>query len=330
MDKVIAVVVTFNRQPLLQQCINALRHQTQKLDKILVINNGSTDNTEKWLTKQKDIDFVTQANIGSAGGFSTGIRMAYNSGYSWIWLMDDDGYPKEDALEKILEDNDEQLCLRNCSVINIDDKKSFVWKTKNYKTINEVKDKVINNVAHPFNGTMLHRKIVEKVGLPEVSLFIFGDETEYYYRITRKNKIPFYTVSESIHYHPATALNYRKDWNYQATWKMYYYVRNRYHILRSKFSTNPAVALFAYVGFLIAFLAVILIFQKTNKFKKIRFITWPATDALLKNFTATPALISDRLNRKPSYIFNVIDYSRYFKSLFTWDTINRSYRILKR
>jgi len=330
MDKVIAVVVTFNRKPLLQQCINALRNQTQKLDKILVINNGSTDNTEKWLTRQTDIDFITQSNTGSAGGFNTGIKMAYNSGYSWIWLMDDDGYPKDDALEKILKDDDKQLCLRNCAVINMDDKKSFVWKTKNYKTINEVKEKVIKNVAHPFNGTMLHRKIVEKVGLPKRSLFIFGDETEYYYRIIKKNKIPFYTVSESIHYHPATALNYRKDWNYQSTWKMYYYVRNRYYILRSKFSRNPSVALLAYVGFLIAFFAAILIFQKTNKFKKIRFITWPATDALLKNFTATPALISDRLNRKPSYIFNVIDYSRYFKSLFTWDIINRPYRILKR
>src|SRR5258706_1410790 len=206
--------------------------------------------------------------------------MAYDSGYSWIWLMDDDGYPKEDALEKILEDDAEQLCLRNCAVINADDKKSFVWKTKNYKNIKEAKGKIINNVAHPFNGTMLHRKIVKKVGLPEVSLFIFGDETEYYYRITRKNKIPFYTVSESIHYHPATSLNYRKDWNYQSTWKMYYYVRNRYYVLRSKFSANPAVALLAYIGFLIALLAAILIFQKTNRFKKMGFITWPATDAV--------------------------------------------------
>src|SRR5678816_3625482 len=88
MDKVIAVVVTFNRQPLLQRCIDALRNQTQKLDKILVINNGSTDNTEVWLYKQTDIDFVTQSNVGSAGGFATGMESAYDSGYSWIWLMD--------------------------------------------------------------------------------------------------------------------------------------------------------------------------------------------------------------------------------------------------
>ena len=56
--------------------------------------------------------------------------------------------------------------------------------------------------AHPFNGTLLHRKIVEKVDLPKPGLFIWGDETEYRFRIISKNKIPYCTVSDSIHYHP--------------------------------------------------------------------------------------------------------------------------------
>lgn len=316
MEKVIAVVVTFNRQPLLQQCIDALRNQTQKLDKILVINNGSTDNTEAWLRKQTDIDFITQSNVGSAGGFATGIKSAYNSGYSWIWLMDDDGYPKEDALEKILEDDTGQLCLRNCAVINKEDKKSFVWKTKNYKTIDEVKHKVINNVAHPFNGTMLHRKIVERVGLPMLTLFIFGDETEYFFRIVKKNKIPFCTISESIHYHPATSLTYKSDWNYHTTWKMYYYLRNRLYIMQSQFNGKAAIALLMYIGFLIAFAGTILVFQKTDKLKKIGFIIWPASDALVNNLSVTPSLVMNRINKRPPYTFDSLaNYVRTIKNL---------------
>ena len=159
MDKVIAVVVTYNRQFLLAQCISALKNQTRKIDKILVINNGSTDNTEAWLRSQPDIDFITQENVGGAGGFYTGIKTGYERKYNWIWLMDDDGYPKEDALEKLLEGDSEELCLRNCAVINKEDKKSFVWKTCNFKSLDEVKEPVIKNVAHPFNGTLLNRKI---------------------------------------------------------------------------------------------------------------------------------------------------------------------------
>src|SRR5207302_3334529 len=129
---------------LLSECISALRNQTKKVD-ILVINNGSTDDTLKWLGAQTDIEFFSQDNMGSAGGFYTGIKMAYKSGYSWIWLMDDDGYPKNDALEKLLEDDTEELYLRNCAVLNKDNKKNFVWKTGNYTSIEDVKGTVIKN-----------------------------------------------------------------------------------------------------------------------------------------------------------------------------------------
>ena len=106
MEKVIAVVVTYNRKALLVECINALRAQSRPLDGILIVNNGSTDGTEEWLQQQTDIQFISQKNTGSSGGFSTGISWAYSNGYSWIWCMDDDGYPKQDALEKILEADD--------------------------------------------------------------------------------------------------------------------------------------------------------------------------------------------------------------------------------
>jgi len=258
MDKVIAVIVTYNRQQLLSNCITALKNQTRKLDGILVINNGSTDETAAWLKKQKTIEHISQENLGSAGGFYTGIKTAFENGYNWIWLMDDDGYPKEDALEKLLEDDREELLLRNCAVIDTKDKKSFVWRTLQYKTIDEVKDKVIQNIAHPFNGTLLHRRIIERVGFPNPRLFLWGDETEYYY------------------------------------------IRNRFHVHRSKFAAFIPLAYFMYAGFLLVFAFITLLFQKTDKKKKLAFILWPAKDALQNNFEATPASVLAKLRAKAS------------------------------
>ena len=313
MDKVIAVIVTYNRQKLLANCISALKNQTRKIDCILVINNGSTDETENWL-KSEGIDHISQDNVGSGGGFHTGIKTAFYRGYNWIWLMDDDGFPKEDALEKLLEDDTEELMLRNCAVINKDDKESFVWKTAHYKSIKEVQSKVIENVAHPFNGTLLHRRIVERVGFPNPRLFLWGDETEYYYRIIRKNGIPFCTITDSIHYHPATAFSYKNEWDYKNGWKMYYYIRNRFHILRSKFSAVAPFAYLMYIGFLMAFVVITLAFQKTDRVKKLTFILWPAKDALRNNFVATPSYILKRLESR-----SVIDLnpkiSHYFSAL---------------
>ena len=295
MDKIIAVIVTHNRQQLLSQCITALKNQTRKIDKILVINNGSTDLTQDWLSQQNDIEHLSQENVGSAGGFYTGIKTAYDKGYNWIWLMDDDGYPKEDALEKLLQDDTEELLLRNCAVINKEDKKSFVWKSLNYKSIDDVKCRVIKNIAHPFNGTLLHRRIVERVGFPNQNLFLWGDETEYYYRIIKKNAIPFCTITDSIHYHPPTSFSYKTEWDYNTGWKMYYYIRNRFHVHRSKFSAMQPLAYCMYAGFLIVFAGITLFYQKKDKLKKFRFIIWPAKDALLNKFNATPTNIVEHL-----------------------------------
>ncbi|MEO8765778.1 MAG: glycosyltransferase family 2 protein [Ginsengibacter sp.] len=301
MNKVIAVVVTYNRQFLLAQCIAALRKQTRKIDKILVINNGSTDNTETWLRRQHDIEFITQENVGGAGGFYTGIKTAFEKSFDWIWLMDDDGYPKEDALEMLLEGDDKELSLRNCAVVNKEDKKSFVWKTGNHTSIDEVQDTVIKNVAHPFNGTLLHRKIIEKVGFPKANLFLWGDESEYLHRIISKNKIPYYTKTNSIHYHPASAYSYKNDWNFSSNWKMYFYIRNRYFILKSKFSKSVPVAFIVYLGFLMAFAGTVVVFQKTNKLKKLSFILWPVADAFTNNCKANPPYILERISTTASY-----------------------------
>lgn len=308
MEKIIAVVVTHNRQQLLSECIRALKNQTRPLDKILVINNNSTDNTEAWLKDQPGLEFITQPNVGGAGGFYTGIKTAYSKGFDWMWLMDDDGYPKEDALEKLLEGNEEPLLLRNCAVINKEDKQSFVWKTKHYKTLAEVDRKIIMDVSHPFNGTLIHRKIVEKVGFPKPGLFVWGDETEYRFRIINKFKIPYCTVSDSIHYHPASTYTFKADWDFKNNWKMYYYLRNRFAILRSRFYQSILLSTFMYLGFILLFAGTVLFFQKTNKLQKLAFILWPLKDALISKYNTTPDIILQKVSKRPAFSF-----SNYFQ-----------------
>lgn len=297
MEKAIAVVVTYNREELLKECITALRNQTLPLNSILVINNGSTDATEKWLKDQKDIVYITQENLGSAGGFYTGINWAYKNNFSWIWCMDDDGYPKEDAFENLIKADNGDLRLLNCAVVDKENKNTFVWKTMQYTALDQVDCELIEGKGHPFNGTLLHRKIVERAGMPHSRFFLWGDETEYYYRITRQNKIPVFTVTNSIHYHPTAAFSIKEDWDFTSAWKMYYYVRNRYFIHTSKFS-NKAYALLNYLCFLVAFAGIILVYQKTDKIKKLKFLFWPVADTITRNFSATPATILQNLQLK--------------------------------
>jgi rhamnopyranosyl-N-acetylglucosaminyl-diphospho-decaprenol beta-1,3/1,4-galactofuranosyltransferase len=314
MEKVIAVVVTYNRKTLLSECITALRNQTRKPEAILVVNNGSTDDTEMWLLSQQDIFSITQKNVGSGGGFNIAINWAYKHGYTWIWCMGDDGYPKQDALEKILEPDMNMLCLRNCAVVNKEDKKTFVWNTKQYATLDDVDCKIISGIGHPFNGTMLNRNIVERVGLPKPKLFLWGDETEYFWRIVKGNNIPVCTIMDSIHYHPAAGFSFKNDWNYYTTWKIYFYIRNRFHIYKSRYNYK-LTAFVNYCCFLIALAGIIMVYQKTNKFKKLGFIFWTAADALGNNYEATPQTILARLSAN-SIASNIVSVTTNLISVF--------------
>ena len=82
---------------------------------------------------------------------------------------------------------------------------------------------------------------------------------------------------------------------------MYYYIRNRFHIHKAKFS-NKALAFISYGCFLMAFAGITLLYQKTNKLKKLSFIMWPVADAFNNNFNATPPLILEKLKIRSKII----------------------------
>jgi len=53
--------------------------------------------------------------------------------------------------------------------------------------------------------------------------------------------------------------------------------------------------------FLVDFTGIVLLFQKTDKLKKLSFIMWPVADAFSKNFDATPPAILSRLKAKETF-----------------------------
>ena len=94
--KSLAVIVTHNRSELLKRCISSVMQQTLAVNEILVVNNGSTDNTISVL-EDLGIKYITQDNVGSAGGWFTGLEYAIEHEFTHAWLMDDDGFPDSNA-----------------------------------------------------------------------------------------------------------------------------------------------------------------------------------------------------------------------------------------
>ena len=87
MNKVIAVVVTYNRINLLRQCIEHLQKQSMSCD-ILIVDNASTDGTDSFMQQLENehiFYYNTGRNLGGAGGFYTGMKYMYDKA-AFIWV----------------------------------------------------------------------------------------------------------------------------------------------------------------------------------------------------------------------------------------------------
>jgi len=103
---VVAVVVTWNRAELLVRSLFAILGQTAPPDRVLVVDNASTDETASVLGRQFDdrVDVISlRENVGGAGGFAAGIVRALEYRPDAVWLMDDDTIPEPTALQALLD-----------------------------------------------------------------------------------------------------------------------------------------------------------------------------------------------------------------------------------
>jgi GT2 family glycosyltransferase len=101
--RVLALVVTHNREQLLAECLDLLAAQTRLPDAVLVVDNASTDGTPVLLDRHQVDHIRLETNTGAAGGFHIGLAEACRRDFDWVWLLDDDAHPRPDSLQKLLE-----------------------------------------------------------------------------------------------------------------------------------------------------------------------------------------------------------------------------------
>ncbi len=203
-----AVVVTYNRLPMLQKCIMKLEAQTEPCD-ILIINNASTDGTAEWLAECEIKNCHlhardTKANLGGAGGFNFGMRWAVEAGYQYIWLMDDDCLPEPDALKKLMEADallgsdygwlssialwtDGTECKMN--------QQKLEKSSCEYRSL--LKCGLVQAKQATFVSLFLRAETIQCVGLPIKEFFIWGDDIEYTRRIAVREGLPSFVAKQS-------------------------------------------------------------------------------------------------------------------------------------
>jgi GT2 family glycosyltransferase len=216
--RVVAVVVTWNRAPQLDRVLRALDAQTRRPDAVVVVDNASTDGTPALLDRlgaELAVPLTVRrlaSNTGGAGGFADGIRTALGLDAELLWLMDDDGVPPPECLADLLPHTDRYDFLgpavvaehdedRLCFPIRLPGRARVVHALSDLRAA--ATGGVLDGVVIPFNGVLVTRDLVERIGLPREEFFIWGDDVEYLWR-ARRAGARVATVVGSRFGHPAT------------------------------------------------------------------------------------------------------------------------------
>lgn len=122
MTKVSLIVPVYNTEKYLNKCMNSLIEQTLKDIEIIIINDGSTDNSESIIKSYKDsrIKYISKLNEGIGKTRNMGIDLAKGE---YLAFVDSDDYLAVDFCEKMYKKATKDNCdVVVCNFYKVDDK----------------------------------------------------------------------------------------------------------------------------------------------------------------------------------------------------------------
>ena len=106
--RITVIIPTFNRYIYIKECLDSIISQTHKPCQIIIVNDGSNDQTPEILKPYfKSVDYIETNQVGKAAALNAGLGLVNGE---YVWIFDDDDVAFPDALERFaapLESNSE-------------------------------------------------------------------------------------------------------------------------------------------------------------------------------------------------------------------------------
>lgn len=264
MNRPAIVIVTFKRQELLAQLLDSIVKSSVAPWRVVVVDNENSTATGDivrsfelranalWGTTDDDPDaeggtsravyMPMEENTGGAGGFSAGVRRAYELGAEWFWVMDDDVAIEPDGLAKLARWSEESEAIMGTR--RDFDGGHFFWQHRFWTGL-AIYNPLSRDSWRPgeryklcnvlcFEGSFFSRRVVQKAGLPDPRFFIYLDDACFGYVASKVT---------DVYYVPDVVLSRRREvankeigsvrqLNSASDMTRYYITRNRAYLAR--------------------------------------------------------------------------------------------------
>lgn len=268
--KISIITVTYgDRWAFLSRVIGLLLKYEQ-VSHIVVVNNASVYNVNEKVDELNDSRIIvinSEENLGSAGGYKTGLNYAFeNTASDFFFLLDDDNLPHENVIPDLLkqwdiikgENNKKALfCLREDRIqhINItkgEDPYRYYLMPNNFlgfslirifrNQFNKLLDKIgkkkrVEQPATipyaPYGGMFMQRYLIAEIGYPNQEFYLYVDDSEYTHRITQNGgKIWIIPQCRIEDIDKSQGIGYKPKFLHSPlldnwNFRIYYHIRNR-------------------------------------------------------------------------------------------------------
>jgi glycosyltransferase involved in cell wall biosynthesis len=188
MEKFVSVIIpTFNREQFLQKAIDSVLAQTYPHFELIIVDDGSMDNTGKLVEKcNSDIIYIRQNNKGPAAARNKGVQAAR---YNLLAFLDSDDWFAEDKLEvqtRAMRKNPDYLIshtqekwYRNGRILN--------QKIRHQKNSGDIFHQSLELCAVGMSTVLMHRKVFDLYGLFDEE-YPCCEDYEFWLRVSAEQK----------------------------------------------------------------------------------------------------------------------------------------------
>jgi len=213
--KVSVIIPVYNSEQYLKQCLDSVVNQTLKDIEIIVVNDGSTDNSsqisQEYVSKYKNIKLIDKQNEGCYKARNVGLEIATGE---YITFVDSDDYIEHNMYEKMYKKakstNVDIICCRYGHYLK--NKLKLIANFDNsIKLLTKTDNKLIGAESVILDDSVIWNKIFKRQLLIEKRIKFHSDcymaDDAFFYIISILNAKSIVYISDILYIHRVLGKN---------------------------------------------------------------------------------------------------------------------------